>query len=707
MTASSSSDRAEGRLLIDLGETSWNSTGSATNVARIEALIRSICGTGTSPVALDYVMASHHHLDHIGYAWNPQDAPGSLGNGLWKLLTPTGAGGYGFTVGTLLDHDGGTWTDANADGKCTVGTSTAPDPEIAWHNVGTTSQTARRWICWLYGAAGQADRANIQGHVLTLTNTAPWPAIDLGAGVTATILNANGKDTMQANGVTPVSGDHSSDAVPPSENDYSIAVKVTYGGWRYATAGDSDGEYNTSPNSYTYNNIEAKIGPLFGAVDTMRANHHGSDHSTSQAYVNTLTPVTAWISCGANSYGHPGNRMLNALRNVVNPRGTGADIYIANNPCDTVQADGVTATNYAGVLNTNGDVVLHTTGAGTGYVIVYSAGTNTYVAYGAAPQPPPAPTGLTATAGNAQVSLSWTASTGATSYNVKRATATGGPYSVVASGVTGTTYTNTGLTNGTTYFYVASAMNAAGESPNSNEASATPTGPPAAPTGLTATAGNAQVSLSWMASTGATSYTVKRGTATGGPYTVVTSGVTATTYTNTGLTNGATYFYVVSAVNGAGESPSSNEASATPTAPPDPSRVVINEFSMAPNPSTDGEWVELYNPTATAIDISGLYIDDVANGGGAPKVIPAGTIIAAHGYYVMTFASGFLNNTGAESVRYLKIVGGVETVYDSYSYNLASTHYNQVFHRMGDGGAWCNTISLNVTKGTANPTTCP
>jgi beta-lactamase superfamily II metal-dependent hydrolase len=604
-------------LLIDLGETAWNSTGSTTNVARIEALIRSICGTGASPVALDYVMASHHHLDHIGYAWNPQDAPGSLGNGMWKLLAPTASGGYGFTVGTLLDHDGGTWTDANGDGTCTVGTSTAPDPEIAWHNVGTTSQTARRWICWLYGPAGQADRANIAGHVVTLTNTAPWPAIDLGAGVTATILNANGKDTMQANGVTPVSGDHSADAVPPSENDYSIAVKVTYGGWRYATAGDSDGEYNTSANSYTYNNIEAKIGPLFGAVDTMRANHHGSDHSTSQAYVNTLTPVTAWISCGNNSYGHPGNRMLDALRTVVNPRGTGADIYIANNPCDTVQADGVTPTNYAGLLNTNGDVVLHTTGAGTGYVITYSSGTNTYIAYGAAPQPPAAPTGLTATAGNAQVSLSWTASTGATSYNVKRATATGGPYTVVASGVT------------------------------------------------------------------------------------------ATTYTNTGLTNGTTYFYVVSAVNGAGESPNSSEASATPTAPPDPSRVVINEFSMAPNPSTDGEWVELYNPTASAIDISGLYIDDVANGGGAPKVIPAGTIIVAHGYYVMTFASGFLNNTGAESVRYLRIVGGVETVYDVYNYNLASTHYNQVFHRQGDGGAWCNTISSNVTKGTANPSTCP
>ena len=128
---------------------------------------------------------------------------------------------------------------------------------------------------------------------------------------------------------------------------------------------------------------------------------------------------------------------------------------------------------------------------------------------------------------------------------------------------------------------------------------------------------------------------------------------------------------------------------------------------MAPNVTYTQEFVELYNPQSVGGDISGLYIDDVAAGGGAPKVIPAGTTIAAHGYYVMSFASGFLNNTGAESVRYLKIVGGVETVYDTYSYSLGSTQYDKVFHRQGDGGAWCNTISANVTKGTANPTTCP
>jgi Concanavalin A-like lectin/glucanases superfamily/Domain of unknown function (DUF2341)/Fibronectin type III domain len=87
---------------------------------------------------------------------------------------------------------------------------------------------------------------------------------------------------------------------------------------------------------------------------------------------------------------------------------------------------------------------------------------------------PPAPNGLTATAGNAQVSLSWNASTGATSYNVNRSTVSGSSYATVASGLTATSYTDTGLNNGTTYYYVIEAINSAGASPNSNQASATP-----------------------------------------------------------------------------------------------------------------------------------------------------------------------------------------------------------------------------------------
>ena len=83
------------------------------------------------------------------------------------------------------------------------------------------------------------------------------------------------------------------------------------------------------------------------------------------------------------------------------------------------------------------------------------------------------PVGLSATAGDAQATLSWTASNGATSYNVKRATASGGPYTTVVS-PSGTSCVNTGLTNGMTYYYVVSAVNAGGESANSGPASATP-----------------------------------------------------------------------------------------------------------------------------------------------------------------------------------------------------------------------------------------
>ena len=180
---------------------------------------------------------------------------------------------------------------------------------------------------------------------------------------------------------------------------------------------------------------------------------------------------------------------------------------------------------------------------------------------------PAAPTGPAATPGNAQVTLTWTASTGAASYHVKRATTTGGPYTQIANPTT-TNYTDTSVTNGTKYFYVVSAVNTSGESANSAEASATPTAVvqiPPVPTGLTATAGNAQIILAWTASTGAASYRVKRATATGGPYTQIANPA-ATTYTDTGLTNGTPYYYVVSAVNSSGESANSSQASATPNA---------------------------------------------------------------------------------------------------------------------------------------------
>src|SRR5882672_8149042 len=78
---------------------------------------------------------------------------------------------------------------------------------------------------------------------------------------------------------------------------------------------------------------------------------------------------------------------------------------------------------------------------------------------------PPAPTGLTATPGNLQVSLSWTASSGATGYYVSRSTVTGGPYARIAT-LAGTTYLDSTVSNGSTYYYVVSAYDSAGASAN-------------------------------------------------------------------------------------------------------------------------------------------------------------------------------------------------------------------------------------------------
>src|SRR3989449_658423 len=123
-----------------------------------------------------------------------------------------------------------------------------------------------------------------------------------------------------------------------------------------------------------------------------------------------------------------------------------------------------------------------------------------------------------------------------------------------------------GLTNGTKYYYVVSAYSSAGQSADSTEVSATPTGPPtppSAPTNLTATASNAQVGIIWTASTGATSYNVKRSTTSGSGYVKIGTS-TAAAFTDMGLTNGTTYYYVVSGVNASGEGPNSSQVTATP-----------------------------------------------------------------------------------------------------------------------------------------------
>ncbi|MFT4176736.1 MAG: autotransporter-associated beta strand repeat-containing protein [Luteolibacter sp.] len=88
--------------------------------------------------------------------------------------------------------------------------------------------------------------------------------------------------------------------------------------------------------------------------------------------------------------------------------------------------------------------------------------------------PPEAPSGLMASSENSQASLGWNAVPGAESYTVLRSLTSGSGYTIIASGVTGNFYQNTGLANGLSYYYVVRAVNPAGTSQNSNVTTATP-----------------------------------------------------------------------------------------------------------------------------------------------------------------------------------------------------------------------------------------
>ena len=187
----------------------------------------------------------------------------------------------------------------------------------------------------------------------------------------------------------------------------------------------------------------------------------------------------------------------------------------------------------------------------------------------AMPSKTSSPTGLTAVAGDAQATLSWNIVNG-TTYTLYWSTTqgvnttNGTPISNVTS-----PHTHMGLINGDTYYYVLTATNRFGVSLPSPEISAipmqTPT-PTPTPMGLTAVAGDAQVTLSWNVANGTTytlywSTTSGVNTANGAPIANVTS---PHTHMGAGVSNGNTYFYVLTATNSFGISPPTAEVMATP-----------------------------------------------------------------------------------------------------------------------------------------------
>ena len=270
---------------------------------------------------------------------------------------------------------------------------------------------------------------------------------------------------------------------------------------------------------------------------------------------------------------------------------------------------------------------------------------------------PAAPATITAAPGDMHATVTWSAAIGATSYIVKRSGVMGGPYTPIRTNAT-TSYIDNGLVNLTPYFYVVSAVNAGGESPDSSEATATPN---VAPSALIAVGGTNQVSLSWTALGGAVSYFVKRSTSSGGPYANIATGVGPTSYLDTTAAIGTTYYYVVSADLGGSESAYADEAAAT-TAPSTPGSVA----ALAVTGLTQGgrqinvSWIT-NNEVVTSIQIerstNGVDFALVGTVGGAAQTFSNASLATLTTYQYRIRA---LNGTGSSS--YSVVVSATTTV---------------------------------------------
>ncbi len=248
-------------------------------------------------------------------------------------------------------------------------------------------------------------------------------------------------------------------------------------------------------------------------------------------------------------------------------------------------------------------------------------GRNMYGLVVAPAVPPIAPSSLAvAKVGDGKVTLSWEAGT-AWSYSVARSDKAEGPFDVIAPKVGGSTFEDTGLANGKTYFYLVKGQNGIGESGASLILPATPA---ASPSNVAATSSPAGVNLRWDSFPGATAYEVRRSLTPGGPYTTVASAVAGTSHADSTVPGGRNVYYVVVASLPGGESSGASPEASALTVPEAPVNIGVEPFSTqgvlvswsSSNVVLDGFVVE-------QADASGNFTE-VASAGARASRVPVG-----------------------------------------------------------------------------------
>ena len=334
---------------------------------------------------------------------------------------------------------------------------------------------------------------------------------------------------------------------------------------------------------------------------------------------------------------------------------------------------------------------------------------------------PPAPSELNAVGETGQVALIWSPVSGAVGYVLYRGTAVNthgaaGPLSLIQSGLTGTTYTDTGVVNGQLYQYKVAAVSANGLGFLSNSAYATPgTTQPAGPIGLTVRYSVGYLILSWTAVTGANGYNVYRGTSSGGEGTVPIASTSSSTvtYSDGSIVGGTTYYYEVTADTASGESARSNEASGSETAPlsapttlvatPGATQITLNWTTVPAATSYN-----IFRTTATtastylASSSTPSYVDTAVTSGAwygyTVNAVDAAGQSGSSPYATATVGSNVL---GAPTGLTVTVVHGAALLDLAWN-SVAGAVYYDVYRSTSSGGEGAVPYIMGVTASTAS-----
>lgn len=489
------------------------------------------------------------------------------------------------------------------DGGALPPTASAPAAPAGLTAVGGTGQVTLSWTSVSNATSYNLYYATTSGVTTTSSTkvasvSSPYVQTGLTAGTTyyyiVTAVNSTGESapSAQASAATAsappvptapaapagVIATGGTNQVTLSWNAVSTATEYNV---YYATASGVTKANGTKIANVTSPSVLANLtaGTTYYYIVTA-VNSAGESAASIQVAATTLAPVpTPTAPAAPSGVTAVGGANQATISWPAVPGAASYNIYWST-------TSGVNKTSGTKVAGVTSPYVKTALSAGTAYYFIVTAANSVGESAASAqasattnpapPAVPAAPAGVTATGGANQVTITWPAVSGATSYNIYWATTSGVTTAGTKITTTASPYVQAGLAASTTYYYIVTAVNASGQSVASSQVSAATNAPavviPAAPAGVTATGGANQVSISWSAVSGATSYNI---------YYATTSGVTktngakitnaSTPYVQTGLAVGTTYYYIVTAVNSAGEGAASAQASAaTNAAPPAP-----------------------------------------------------------------------------------------------------------------------------------------